>query len=95
MTDETNRHSEDRPARREDPYRLIRFVAVSAGDGVAAGWTLLLLFVELDVQGLGTLVKDNPDGPLAMAMLAFVFAITFSMVGVAWRVMVILPNHDD
>lgn len=77
-----------------DPWRLVRFVAISAGDGIAGGWTLLLLLVELDIQGLGTLVKTQPDGALAMAMLAGVFAITFSMVGIAWRVMVILPDTD-
>lgn len=78
----------------QDPWKLVRFVLVSAGDGVAAGWIILLAFVELDVQGLGTLVKGQPDGALAMAMLTAVFAITFSMVGIAWRVMVILPDVE-
>ena len=77
-----------------DPWKLVRFVLVSAGDGVAAGWLILLAFVELDLQGLGTLVKGQPDGALAMVMLTAVFAITFSMVGIAWRVMVILPDVE-
>ncbi|MEL6768346.1 MAG: hypothetical protein AAFP17_14275 [Pseudomonadota bacterium] len=77
-----------------DPLRLIRLVATGAGDGIAAGWLALLAMIEFDFQGLGTLVKGAEDGALALAMLAGFFAVTFGMVGIAWRVMVLLPEED-
>ncbi|MEO0763513.1 MAG: hypothetical protein AAFZ09_17190 [Pseudomonadota bacterium] len=79
---------------KEDPYRLVKFVAVAAGDGIAAGWIVLLLMVELDLQGLGSLVKGVSGGGVALAALAGAFAVTFGMIGIAWRVMVVLPEHD-
>lgn len=84
------------PARKtaEDPTRLVRFVAVGAGDGIAAGWTLLLLAVEMDVQGLGTLMKSAEVGGLALAVTAGLTAVTSGMIGIAWRVMVLLPDSD-
>ncbi|MEM8760710.1 MAG: hypothetical protein AAGE83_10395 [Pseudomonadota bacterium] len=80
--------------RRQDPFRLVRLVAIGAADGIAAGWIALLLMVELDFQGLGSLMKGTEDGGLALAMLAAFFAVTFGMVGIAWRVMVLLPEED-
>lgn len=77
-----------------DPWRLVRVVATGAADGIAAGWILLLCMVELDFQGLGTLVKGAEDGALGLVMLSFFFGITFGMVGIAWRVMVLLPEEE-
>ncbi|MEM6678651.1 MAG: hypothetical protein AAF675_12350 [Pseudomonadota bacterium] len=84
-----------RPVRADrDPNRLIRLVATGAGDGIAAGWLLLLAMVELDFQGLGTLVKGTEDGPFALLLMASFFGVTFGMVGIAWRVMVLLPDEE-
>lgn len=83
-----------RPTENDDPARLMRFVAVGAGDGIAVGWLLLLLAVEMDVQGFGTLVKTAEAGPLALGIMALFVAVTSGMLGIAWRVMVLLPDHD-
>lgn len=77
-----------------DPYRLMRYVAISAGDGIAAGWTFLLALLWLDIGGLGTLVHGAADGAMAVVVLAMSFAVTFGFVGIAWRVMVLLPDED-
>jgi len=79
----------------KDPYWLIKYVAVSAADGIAAGWTFLLLLIWLDIGGFGTLVNGSEDGPLALYVLLMSFALTFGFVGIAWRVMVMLPDDLD
>ena len=78
-----------------DPNRLIRYVLISALDGVAGGWTFLLALLWLDIGGLGTLVHGAADGGLtALYILLMSFGVTFGFVGIAWRVMVMLPEED-
>ena len=79
--------------RRPDPYRLVRYVALGAAEGIVAGWAIVLILVRLDIGGLGARVAGMGDGPLALLMLLAFFAITFGMVGIAWRVMVLLPDE--
>jgi hypothetical protein len=78
-----------------DPYRLVRYVALGAGEGVFAGWAILMAVVKLDLMGLGGLIDRSADGALALVMLLGFFGITFGMVGIAWRVMVLLPDEPD
>ena len=77
---------------RKDPYWLVKYVAVSAGDGIAAGWIFLLILLFWDIGGLGSLVHGSVDGVLALFILLMSFAVTFGFVGIAWRVMVMLPG---
>ncbi|MEM1383942.1 MAG: hypothetical protein AAF713_02245 [Pseudomonadota bacterium] len=77
-----------------DPYRLVKFLALWAADGVAAGWTLLLILMRLDIGGLSTYIYASESGGTAMAMLVVFFGITFSMVGIGYGVMVVLPEKD-
>ena len=81
--------------RREDPYRLMKFVAVGAGDGIAFGWFMMLVMKWMDVAGIGTLIESSPSGPLAMLLMLIWFGITFGMVGIGYRVMVVLPHTED
>ena len=80
---------------RDDPYGLMKFVAVGAGDGIAFGWFMLLVFKWMNVAGIGTLIDTSSSGPLAMALLLIFFGITFGMVGIGYRVMVVLPLSTD
>ena len=73
----------------------MKYVALGAGEGIVAGWIVLLLLVKLNIQGLGDLIHGSPDGALALVMLLAFFAITFGMVGIGWRVMVLLPDEED
>jgi hypothetical protein len=73
-----------------DPWWLVKYVLVSAGDGIAAGWTFLLILLWTDIGGLGALVHGSPDGGVALAILLLSFGVTFSYVGIGWRVMVLL-----
>ena len=84
-----------RSAPPKDPYWLVRYVLVSAGEGVAAGWTFLLVLVEANLTGLRPLVHDSADGPLAFLALLVAFAITFGVVGIGLRVMFDLPRYLD
>lgn len=77
-----------------DPYRLMKYVAISAADGIAAGWTFMLALLWLDVGGLGTLVHGSSDGLTALFILLMSFGVTFGFVGIAWRVMVLLPDEE-
>lgn len=82
-------------SRRNDPYRLVKYVALGAGEGVVAGWIFLLIVLKLDAIGLGDLIDRSADGPLALILLLWFFGMTFGMVGIAWRVMVLLPDEKD
>jgi hypothetical protein len=79
----------------KDPYWLLKYVAVSAGDGIAAGWIFLLSLLYLDIGGLGSLVHGSESGPTALVIMLMSFAVTFGFVGIAWRVMVMLPDKDE
>lgn len=81
--------------RKDDPYRLMKFVAVGAGDGIAFGWIMLLTFKWMDIAGIGTLIDGSSSGPLAMVLMLIWFGITFGMVGIGYRVMIVLPTMDD
>jgi hypothetical protein len=74
--------------------KLVRFMLAHAATGIAVGWGLMLAAIRFDVQGLGTLLSNSPDGGLATAILAAVFAVTFGSVGIGIGVMT-LPWHDD
>ena len=78
-----------------DPHKLTKYVALGAGEGVVAGWIVLLLLIHLDIVGLGSLIHRSADGVTALLMLLGFFGITFGMVGIAWRVMVLLPDEED
>lgn len=67
---------------------------ISAADGVAAGWTFLLILLWTDIGRLGALVHGSGDGVIALAVLLVPFGITFSLIGIGWRVMVLLPRDD-
>ena len=79
--------------KRHDPYRLFRYVSLGAGEGVISGWIILMLLKYQNVLGIGALIDNSPQGALALVMLLFFFGITFGMVGITWRVMVLLPDE--
>ncbi len=83
------------PGKKHDPYRLMRFVFRHALTGVMAGWTVLLALLWLDIGGLGDRVHSSPDGWLVTLMLAGAFGTTFSLVGIMWGVLVLLPDEPD
>lgn len=80
-----------------DPYRLMRYVAIGALEGALAGWVLLALLMALDVQGIGTLIRNVAEGHTMFLLAVIMFGVTFGMVGIGWRVMVLLPleGEDD
>ncbi|MEM8791893.1 MAG: hypothetical protein AAGE80_09745 [Pseudomonadota bacterium] len=79
----------------KDPYRLTKYVAVGAIDGVLAGWAFVSGLLYFDVYNLWTMASAQAEGPL-ITLIFFLFSgITFGMLGIAWRVMVLLPDEDD
>ena len=78
-----------------DPYRLFRYVALGAGEGIISGWIILILLKYQNILGIGTLIENSSQGGLALVMLLIFFGITFGMVGIAWRVMVLLPDEKS
>ena len=82
-------------ASKSDPYRLMKYVARGAGEGIAAGWVTLLILKYLHIGRIGDLLTNTADGPLMFILALVMFGITFGMVGIAWRVMVLLPKEDD
>ena len=79
---------------KDDPLKLIRFVGRHALNGAVAGWVIMLALMQLDIGGLGTLVREAESRELITAMMAFSFGLTFALVGLAWGVLVILPETD-
>jgi len=77
-----------------DPYWLMKYVALAAMDGIAAGWTFLLALLWFDIGGLGSLVHRSEAGEIALLIMLMSFAVTFGFVGIAWRVMVMLADDD-
>ncbi len=80
---------------KDDPYRLVKYVALGAAEGIVAGWIILMIFVKMNLMGLDGLIDRSADGPLALLMLLGFFGITFGMLGIAWRVMVLLPGEKN
>ena len=69
------------------------YVLIGALEGAIAGWVFLGMILWFDIMGLGGLI-DRVDAGFLMFQLAVVFfAVTFGMVGIAWRVMVLLPDE--
>lgn len=81
--------------RHDDPYRLVKYVALGALDGVAAGWVFLLALMHLDIGRIGTLIHGSDAGATMLVLALVFFGITFGMVGIAWRVMVLLPDEPE
>ena len=70
-------------------YPLLRFLIRSLAEGVAVGWSLLLVLLWADINGFGTLVRSSPSKEIATLMLAVMFAITFGSaamgIAVFWK----------
>lgn len=75
------------------PY-LVTFLMRHAAIGCALAVLFVGGLVGLDVGGLGKLVATSPDGLLAVALLTFGLAITFSSVQMGFAVM-LLGDADD
>ncbi|MEO1492247.1 MAG: hypothetical protein AAFV19_08870 [Pseudomonadota bacterium] len=73
--------------------RLPVYMAIGALEGAMAGWVVLGLLMALDVQGIATLIRGTDAGFLMFQLAVVMFAITFGMLGIAWRVMVLLPDE--
>ena len=78
-----------------DPYRLIRYTLLGAGEGVVADWFTLLLLKHLDIGRIGSLIDGSDQGALVLAVALGLFGITFGMLGIAWRLMVLLPEEPE
>lgn len=63
------------------PNSLLRFLFTSMCDGIAVGWSLLLMILWTDIGNVGSMVDASSVGGMAVVMLAVVFAITFGSVG--------------
>ncbi|GMG82551.1 hypothetical protein LNKW23_17640 [Paralimibaculum aggregatum] len=90
-------HPSQRPPRGHgtDPNRLIRYVGLAALEGVIAGWIFLMVLLRMDIGGLGSLVEGSADAAMALVILLMSFGVTFGFVGIAWKVMVMLPGQAD
>ncbi len=62
--------------------RLLRFMALHAAGGIAAGWLFLLILLKLDTFGLNTLIRSSEHQVIVLVMLFWMFAVTFGAVGV-------------
>ena len=65
----------------------IRFLLAHALGGVAVGLGAAGLLVWLDVGRLGTLAAASPEGAIAVALLAFGFAVTFGSAAIGAAIM--------
>jgi len=75
--------------RRVDPNGPLKQVLLHCAAGIAAGWTLVAIFLAYDFAGLGTMVFASELWLSAVCMLLVVFAVTFGSVGFAHGVWVV------
>ena len=80
---------------KRDPNRLVKYVATGAIDGVLAGWVFCAALLALDAYGIRSMASNSDSGPLITLIFFLLTGITFGMLGIAWRVMVLLPDEDD
>ncbi|MEM1275995.1 MAG: hypothetical protein AAGH74_05685 [Pseudomonadota bacterium] len=80
---------------RKDPNRLAKYVLTGAIDGVLAGWASCAALLALDAYDLWTRASSQAEGPLFTLMFFLLTGITFGMLGIAWRVMFLLPREED
>ena len=81
--------------RKRDDYRLMRYTMLGACEGMISGWIILLALKHLDVMRIGTLIQGSDQGALVLVLALAFFGITFGMLGIAWRLMVLLPDEPD
>lgn len=67
--------------------RMLRFLLTHAVIGIGVGWVCLGALIAINGFGLRDLIAASPDGGLALALLAFLFALTFGSVGMGFGVM--------
>ena len=60
---------------------------------IIAGWVLLGILMTLDIAGIGSLIRRVAEGQTMFLLAIVMFGVTFGMVGIAWRVMVLLPDE--
>jgi hypothetical protein len=75
-------------------FRLIRFLAHHAANGVMAALVVVYLIVKLDLFGLGTLVETSRHGGLALLMLFAGLAATFASLAMGTAIF-LLPKDED
>ncbi|MEM7239089.1 MAG: hypothetical protein AAF501_14875 [Pseudomonadota bacterium] len=78
-----------------DPHRLVKYVATGAIDGVLAGWIFCGALLALDAYGIRSMASTSESGPLLTLIFFVLTGITFGMLGIAWRVMVLLPDEEE
>ncbi|MEM7743649.1 MAG: hypothetical protein AAF409_08065 [Pseudomonadota bacterium] len=83
------------PERKPQDLRVPLTVGIGALEGMIAGWILYDILIWIDFAGLGGLFDRVDVGRLMFWLGAAFFGITFGMLGIAWRVMVLLPGDDD
>jgi len=75
--------------------RLVRFLLINCGIGVAGGWTLLAALLATDTAGLRTLIWNETSPTVPIALLAVGFAITFGSAAMGAAVMAMRPEDDE
>ncbi len=77
--------------RRDD--RLLRLFISNALAGAVIGWAFLTAILHFDVAQLRTLISASPSGPLALFMLAMVFALTFGAASIGTAIFLLPPDE--
>ena len=70
----------ERKAMWREHWSWIRYIALSAADGMALGALIAVLIIRLNVHGIGEMLASSEHGTGYTAMLIIGFAHTFGMV---------------
>ena len=74
------------------PDHYLAFIGAVTSSRQQTRWQYVLTSTQ---GGLFHNIDNSPDGPLALILLLWFFGVTFGMAGLAWRVMVLLPDEKD
>lgn len=89
-------HVRRRPRIRPAASPLLRFLALNAAIGAALGQIALGLLIWTDAAGLGGLIAKAADPLAPLAVLSFMFALTFGAAVTATAVLTLpYPKGDE
>ena len=75
-------------------WRLLKFLSIHLGVGVASGWIFVGLLIWFDVGGIGSLIATSGVSVLATAMLLIVVAITWGSLSMGTAIF-LMPKESD
>jgi len=80
---------------RADHWRMLRFLMLNAGIGMAAGLGVAAALIRFDIGGLGTAIAHAANPALPVFLIAAPLALTFGGAAAASAIMLMPYDEKD